>query len=158
MDEATMNETTEAMDDGNETAGESNETTESGSPTDANFSFRSPAPGEVLVVHMGGSNIENETTSEVVVSVGENNTTWVSDDANASAQQYPISIGNTITVNATAGDTVEVVWVGQDGTTETLATHEVEASNATTTTTAGNDSAANTTSANATTANTTAES
>ncbi|MFC4356922.1 hypothetical protein ACFO0N_03050 [Halobium salinum] len=153
MDETTMNETTEAMDGGNETTTESNESAES--DAEANFSFRSPAEGQVMVVHMGGASITNETTSEVVVSVGENNTTWVSDDANASAQEYPISVGNTITVNASAGDTVEVVWVSEDGTTETLATHEVEASNATTTTTAGNNSSANSTTGNATTANTT---
>jgi hypothetical protein len=110
---------------------------------------------------MGGSEITNESTESVVVSVGGNDTTWVSDDANESAQSYPVSVGNVIAVNATAGDTVEVVWTGEDGTTETLDSYEVEASNATTTatTTAGNDGASNaTTNTTAANATTTAES
>lgn len=113
-----------------------------GSAADVNFSFREVGDGEVLVVHMGGGSITNETTSEVVVSVDGQNVTWVSDDAEASAQEYPLSIGNTLTVNATAGDTIEVVWVGQDGRTQTLATHEVEASATTTAANATNGTTA----------------
>jgi hypothetical protein len=151
MNGTTVQETTAG--NGNESTattepGESNAT----SPTDANFSFRPAEAGQVKVVHMGGSEITNESTESGVVSVGDNNTTWVSDDANETAQSYPISVGNLITVNATAGDTIEVHWTGEDGTTESLATYEVEAGNATTTA-AGNGSGSN-----ATTTTTTAES
>lgn len=102
------------------------------------FNFESKGEKTVRVVHMGGENVTDKSTKEVYVTVGgERAVTWVSDASDKGEGSYPLSIGNFVEVEAANGDKIEVVWVSQSGTEQTLATHTVEASN--TTTPSGNE-------------------
>ncbi|SFK62837.1 hypothetical protein SAMN04487950_0255 [Halogranum rubrum] len=134
---------------GNESAG--NESMSGDGPA-PEFSFRSTAPGTTRVVHMGGDEVTDDSTSELYVTVNdERAVTWVSDDAEEPAGSYPVSIGNYVEVETANGDEVAVVWVSQDGTENTVATHTVEAE--TTETPSGNESAGNETAGNETASN-----
>ncbi|MFC7202703.1 hypothetical protein ACFQJC_04200 [Haloferax namakaokahaiae] len=110
--------------------------------------------GVLRAVHMGGDEIEAESTTEVYVTVdGERALTWV--DESEETQSYPISVGNYVEIpSAEVGSTVEVVWVGAAGNEEVLATHEVPAAETATETTTAADE---TTTANETTTTTTNE-
>lgn len=102
-----------------------------GDTTDApapDFTFKSMGNGVLRVVHMGGENVTDAGTTELAVTVDdERAVTWVSDEDTETAGVYPVSIGNYVEVETSAGSEVAVVWVGQNGTEETLATHTVEA-------------------------------
>jgi hypothetical protein len=128
------------------TGNESGNESMSGDAPAPEFSFRATAPGTTRVVHMGGDEVTDDTTSELYVTVGgERAVTWVSDSEDETAGSYPVSIGNYVEVETSNGDEVAVVWVSQDGTEETVATHTVE-SEATATPTAtpsGNESTSN---------------
>jgi hypothetical protein len=138
-DSSADNSSTDDSSTGNESTG--NESTSGDTPA-PEFSFRATAPGTTRVVHMGGDEVTDESTKAVYVTVGgERAVTWVSDSKDETAGAYPISIGNYVEVETANGDEVAVVWVGQDGTEQTVATHTVEAeSTATPTTTpSGNE-------------------
>lgn len=131
---------------GNESAG--NESMSGDAPA-PEFSFRATAPGTTRVVHMGGDDVTDETTSELYVTVGgERAVTWVSDSEDETAGSYPVSIGNYVEVETANGDEVAVVWVSQDGTENTVATHTVETES--TATPSGNESTGNETAGNET--------
>jgi hypothetical protein len=124
---------------GNESMG--NESMSGDAPA-PEFSFRATAPGTTRVVHMGGDEVTDETTSELYVTVGgERAVTWVSDSEEETAGSFPVSIGNYVEVETADGDEVAVVWVSQDGTENTVATHTVEAES--TATPSGNETAGN---------------
>lgn len=106
--------------------------------------------GVVTIAHVGGDEVVDEETSKVAVTVdgeranvvyhGEEYAYWLADDGQlgedeASAYTYPLSIGNTVNVEAEAGATVAVQWHGENGESEaTLGEFTVPEATATETT------------------------
>lgn len=84
-------------------------------PPQRNFSAK--AQGETaLVVYNDSEYLRTDTTEKVAVRVGnETETVWVADEAEAD-QSYPLSVGNQISVNASAGETVDIVWYPENST------------------------------------------
>ncbi|ELZ96478.1 hypothetical protein C440_05003 [Haloferax mucosum ATCC BAA-1512] len=141
----------------NSTTGNSSATqTEEPAPVpEPDLTFKNKS-GVLRVVHMGGDKIKNETTTEVYVTVDDERAqTWVADDKET--QAYPLSVGNFLKLeSATAGSTVEVVWVGRAGTESVLASHDVPAEETAMNETATNETATNETAMNETVTNETA--
>lgn len=151
---APSNESSTDNSTGNESTG--SESISGDGPT-PELAFRSTSPETTRVAHVGGSEVTDETTTEVYVTVnGERAVTWVSDSKEETSGSYPISIGNYVEVETANGDEVAVVWVGQDDTEKTLATHTVEAESTPTPSgnesTSGNATATETATGNETTA------
>jgi hypothetical protein len=84
-------------------------------PPQRNFSAK--AQGETaLVVYNDSDYLRTDNTEKVTVRSGnETETVWVADEADAD-QSYPLSVGNQISVNASAGETVEIVWYPENST------------------------------------------
>ncbi|ELZ75038.1 twin-arginine translocation signal domain-containing protein [Haloferax volcanii] len=141
---------------GNSTTGETTTEAEPAEVPSPELTFRTNS-GVLRVVHMGGEKITDEGTDEVYVTVDDERTaTWVADGDKGG--EFPVSVGNFLEIeSAESGSTVEVVWVGNEGAEEVLATHEVGAEETATTTTTNetttNETATNETVTETTTAN-----
>lgn len=107
---------------------------------ETDFGFNYDGESNVTIVHLGGDTINDEATSKLLVRVNDERVSVVRDDTDMDywladnsalgenetrAYSYPLSIGNSVTVSAESGDTVEVVWVGSNGTESVLASYDV---------------------------------
>lgn len=114
---------------------------------DTDFTFTFDGAESVKIAHVGNDNIDDETTTKLAVTVdgeqvpvtykGTESTYVVADDdqlgdEESAVYDYPLSIGNTVTVPASPGATVEIVWYPQHGETQAIAEHTVPESTATT--------------------------
>ncbi|WP_267642726.1 hypothetical protein [Haloarchaeobius amylolyticus] len=96
----------------------------------------------VKLVHMEGKQVEDDVTEKVTVTVdgepvpvldesGTEHEYLVADDSalgenESAATTYPVSTGNRIFVEASAGSQVAVVWYGEDGRTAVLEEETVD--------------------------------
>ncbi len=135
----------------NTSAPNASSTSSANSAPKTNFTFKTISSKQVKVVDMGGDRISDNATKKLVVTVNnKSEAVWLSDAKSDNATgTYPLSIGNQITVNATAGDTVAVVWYPQSGQKQTLASQKVNAPE--TTTSSNSSSNASTTAMNGST-------
>ena len=112
--------------------------------TDVEFEF--DGTETVKIVHFGNDNIEDETTKKLAVTVngeqvpvthGEEAAYILADDDQlaeneTAAYTYPFSIGNVLTVTASPGDTVKLVWYPTHGDEQAIAEYTVPEATATT--------------------------
>lgn len=86
----------------------------------ASFSFDYDSAGTLEVTHDGGDALDAGDVAILVDGTEDADDTWTSD---------PITAGSSYTVGSvsalTGGETVKVVWTGENGETHTLATYKV---------------------------------
>lgn len=113
---------------------------------DSDLTFSFDGTDSVRIAHVGNDNIENDTTTKLAVTVngervpvshkGTEATYVLADDdqlgdEESAVYDYPLSIGNVVTVSASPADTVKVVWYPEHGQKQGIAEYTVPESTTT---------------------------